>query len=201
MKVYCATTNPGKLREFQQALRESVELEPLPALASIPAPDETGATFEDNAALKALYYSKHCDGYLFADDSGLEVDALGGAPGVYSARFAGPGATDAANNALLLAKMSGIADRTARFVCVVALTEHGRVVRTFRGEVEGRLLDSPRGTNGFGYDPLFFYAPFGCTFAEVPLERKMEVSHRAKALGALRACLEQIAGARPPKLP
>jgi len=201
LKVYCATTNPGKLREFQKALREGFELEPLPALPSIEAPEETGATFEENAALKALYYSKHCEGYLFADDSGLEVDALGGAPGVYSARFAGADATDAANNALLLAKMNGSAERSARFVCVVALAEHGRLVRTFRGEVEGRLLEAPRGTNGFGYDPLFFYPPFGCTFAEVPLERKMEVSHRGKALGALRAYLEQPAGPNAPRLP
>ena len=200
MKVYCATTNPGKLREFQKALREGFELEPLPALPSIEAPEETGATFEENAALKALYYSKHCEGYLFADDSGLEVDALGGAPGVYSARFAGADATDAANNALLLAKMNGSAERSARFVCVVALAEHGRLVRTFRGEVEGRVLDAPRGSNGFGYDPLFFYPPFGCSFAEIPLERKMGVSHRGKALAALRAYLEQAGGAHPPTL-
>lgn len=170
-------------------------------MASIAAPDETGATFEENATLKALYYSNYCDGYLFVDDSGLEVDALGGAPGVYSARFAGPDATDAANNALLVAKVRGVADRTSRFVCVVALAEHGRLVHTFRGEVEGRLLDAPRGSNGFGYDPLFFYPPFGCTFAEVPLERKMEASHRGKALAALRAYLERIAGANPPTLP
>lgn len=201
MKLYCATTNPGKLREFHQALRNGFDLETLPGLKSIQAPQESGATFEANAALKALYYSNYCDGYLFVDDSGLEVDALGGAPGVYSARFAGPDATDDANNELLIAKMRGIADRTARFVCVVALAEHGRLVRTFRGEVEGRLLGAPRGTNGFGYDPLFFYSPFGCTLAEVPLERKMQVSHRAQALGALHAYLEESAAPHAPKLP
>jgi XTP/dITP diphosphohydrolase len=201
LKLYCATTNAGKLREFQQALRDIIQLEPLPALASIAAPEETGATFEENAALKALYYSNYGDGYLFVDDSGLEVDALGGAPGVYSARFAGADATDAANNALLLAKMRGVADRTARFVCVVALAERGRLVRMFRGAVEGRLLKAPRGSNGFGYDPLFFYPPFGCTFAEAPLERKMEASHRGKALGALRAYLEQNRRLYPPTLP
>jgi XTP/dITP diphosphohydrolase len=199
LKIYCASTNPGKLREFRRALLGGAEVEALPGLASITAPEETGATFEENAALKALYYSNACAGYLFADDSGLEVDALGGAPGVYSARFAGPDATDAANNALLTAKMAGATDRTARFVCVIALAAHGRLVRTFRGEVEGRLLDAPRGSNGFGYDPLFFYPPFGCTFAEAALERKMEVSHRGKALAALRAYLEETAAAENPR--
>ena len=189
-KLYCATTNRGKLREFQQALRAS-PVEPLPGLSSITPPEETGVTFEENAILKALYYSKHCDGYLFVDDSGLEVNALGGAPGVYSARFAGPHATDDANNQLLLERMRGVSDRTARFVCVVALAESGRLVGTFRGEVEGRLLEAPRGSNGFGYDPLFFYPPFQCSFGEAPLERKMEVSHRAKALDKMRTYLER----------
>jgi XTP/dITP diphosphohydrolase len=126
---------------------------------------------------------------LFADDSGLEVDALAGAPGVYSARFAGPHATDAANNQLLLSRMQGITNRTARFVCAIALATGGRLVQTFRGEVEGRLLDAPRGDTGFGYDPLFFYPPFGCTFGEAPLDRKMEVSHRAEALRRMKAYL------------
>jgi XTP/dITP diphosphohydrolase len=195
LKLYCATTNPGKLREFQMAFDEFVQVdefiqvEVLPHLASITPPEETGSTFEENAALKAQYYSKHCDGYLFADDSGLEVDALAGAPGVYSARFAGPHATDAANNQLLISRMQGIANRTARFVCAIALATGGRLVETFRGEVEGRLLDAPRGDTGFGYDPLFFYPPFGCTFGEAPLDRKMEVSHRAEALRRMKAYL------------
>ncbi len=191
MKLYCATTNPGKLREFQMALENSFHVESLPGLASIPPCEETGATFEDNAVQKALYYSKHCGEYLFVDDSGLAVDALGGAPGVYSARFAGPNATDSANNQLLLDRMRGVPHRTARFVCVVALAESGRLLRTFRGEVEGRLTDAPQGTNGFGYDPLFFYEPFGCTFGEAPLPRKMEVSHRSRALQAMREYLNQ----------
>ena len=186
MRLYCATTNPGKLREFRSAIEDSFDVEPLPGLGSIPVCEETGATFEENAIQKALYYSKHVDGYLFVDDSGLKVDALGGAPGVYSARYAGPGATDEANNRLVLERMRGVQDRTARFVCVVALAESGRLVRTFRAAVEGLLTEAPRGTNGFGYDPIFFYPPFGCTFGEAPLERKMEVSHRAKALRALR---------------
>lgn len=190
LRLYCATTNPGKLREFQMALRDSIQLDALPGLESIAPPEETGVTFEENAVQKALYYSKYCDKYLFVDDSGLEVDALSGAPGVYSARFAGPNATDSANNQLLTARMHGITNRTARFVCVVALAKQGRLVHTFRGEVEGRLLEAPRGANGFGYDPLFFYPPFGSSFGEAPIERKMEVSHRAQALRRLKAYID-----------
>jgi len=185
VRLYCATTSSGKLREFRRALAGPVELEILPGLASIPVCEETGATFEENAIQKALYYSKHADGYLFAEDSGLEVDALECEPGVYSARFAGPGANDEASYRLVLDRMRGVQDRTARFVCVVALAKTGQLVRTFRGEVEGRLTEEPRGANGFGYDPLFFYPPFGCTLAEVPLDRKMEVSHRSKALHSM----------------
>ena len=196
MKLYCATTNSGKLHEFQLALQD-FKVQPLPGLASIAAPEETGATIEENANQKALYYSKYCDGYLFVDDSGLEVDALGGAPGVYSARFAGPHATDAENNRLLLDRIREATNRDARFVCVVALADSGRLIRTFRGEVDGRLLEAPRGTNGFGYDPLFFYPPFESTFGEAPLERKMEVSHRARALGKMRAYLEEARRSQP----
>jgi XTP/dITP diphosphohydrolase len=185
LRLYCATTNPGKLREFQMALENSFEVQSMPGLNTLAPCEETGATFEENAIQKALYYSKHCDGYLFVDDSGLEVDALGGAPGVYSARFAGTDASDDANNRLLLERMRGIEDRAARFVSVVALAKSGHLIQTFQGQVEGMLLDEPRGTNGFGYDPLFFYPPFGCTTGEAPLERKMQISHRAKALRAM----------------
>jgi XTP/dITP diphosphohydrolase len=186
LRLYCATTNPGKLREFRLALADSLGLEALPGLANITPCEETGVTFEENAAQKALYYSKHCDGLLFVDDSGLEVDALGGAPGVYSARYAGPDAVDEANNRQLLDRMRGIPERTARFVCVVALAKSGQLVHTFRGEVEGLLAEEPRGLNGFGYDPLFYYPPFGCTFGEAPMERKMEVSHRSQALHSMK---------------
>jgi XTP/dITP diphosphohydrolase len=186
LRLYCATTNPGKLREFQLALADSFAVEPLPGLDSIPPCDETGVTFEDNAIQKALYYSKHCDGFVFVDDSGLAVEALEGAPGVYSARYAGPGATDDANNRLLLDRMRGVPDRSARFICVVALAQSGRLIRTFRGEVAGQLTEEPRGANGFGYDPLFYYPPFGCTFGEAPLVEKMKVSHRSKALTLMR---------------
>ncbi len=186
MTVYCATGNPGKLREFRLAAELSgIQVETVPGLAGITACEETGATFEANAMLKAEYYGRHAAGMLFADDSGLEVDALGGAPGVYSARFAGQGATDEANNQLLIERMRGVRERSARFVCLIALADGGRLVRTFRGEVEGQILEAPRGPNGFGYDPLFYYAPFGCSFGEAAAERKLTVSHRGAALRAL----------------
>ena len=186
MKIYCATGNPGKLREFQLAGEVlDVDVVPLAGLKDIPAPEEHGSTFEENACLKAAYYSRFAPGPLFADDSGLEVDALGGAPGVYSARYAGPNATDQANNELLLQRLGGNPHRTARFVCVIALAEAGDVKMTFRGEVEGEILHSARGPGGFGYDPLFYYAPFGCSFGEVDGPKKFDVSHRGKALRAL----------------
>jgi len=180
--IYCATSNPGKLREFQLAAPD-FELRQLPR--PVPPPEETGATFEENAIGKAEYYGGFTDGYLFADDSGLEVDALDGAPGVHSARYAGSDATDAANNALLLENIREHADHSARFVCVIALVKDGKLVRTFRGAVEGRILDSARGSGGFGYDPLFYYEPFECTFGEAPIADKMRVSHRAQALEAM----------------
>ena len=182
MIIYCATSNPGKLREFQLAAPD-FELRQLPR--PVPPPEETGATFEENAIGKAEYYGGFADGYLFADDSGLEVDALDGAPGVHSARYAGSDATDAANNALLLENIREHADHSARFVCVIALVKDGKLVRTFRGAVEGRILDSARGSGGFGYDPLFYYEPFECTFGEAPIADKMRVSHRAQALEAM----------------
>ncbi len=186
MTLYCATTNPGKLREFRQALEffggARLVLAPLPGLKDLEPCAETGTTFEENAAQKALYYSRSSPGPLFVDDSGLEVRALGGAPGVYSARYAGEGQGDEANNRLLLERLRGVEDRAARFVCVAALAEAGRLLATFRGVVEGRIVDAPRGPHGFGYDPLFFYPPFDCTFGEAGGERKLTVSHRARAL-------------------
>lgn len=179
MTLYCATGNAGKLREFQLA---GVPVQPLPGIHTISPCEETGITFEENAILKAEYYGKFADGLLFADDSGLEADALNGAPGVYSARYAGPGASDLENNRLLLEKMRGIENRSARFVCVIALSQGGQLLKTFRGEVEGTILEEARGQEGFGYDPLFYYPPFHCSFAEVSKERKFGVSHRGKAL-------------------
>ena len=182
MKLYCATGNPGKLREFRLAGELlHIDVEPLSGMKEIVPPEETGATFEENACLKAAYYSRFAPGLLFADDSGLAVDALDGAPGVYSARFAGPHATDSDNNALLLSRLDGNLQRTARFVCVIALAEAGEVLQTFRGEVEGEILTAARGPGGLtGYDPLFYYPPFGCSFGEVDDAKKFGVSHRGK---------------------
>lgn len=192
MTVYCATTNPGKLREFQAAAAGGIQIESLPGLRDIAPPEETGDTFEANAAQKAIYYSRFTDEPLFVDDSGLSVDALDGAPGVLSARYAGPDATDEANNRLVLERMRGVPNRTARFVCVIALARRGELIRTFRAEVEGQLLEEPRGPNGFGYDPLFFYPPFGRTFGETRPEDKDRVSHRGKAFARLKRFLESL---------
>jgi XTP/dITP diphosphohydrolase len=179
LKLYCATGNPGKLRDF--SLAAGLEWEFVPLIGIPPCP-ETGATFERNAVEKAVYYSRHAPGLLFAEDSGLEVDSLGGAPGVLSARFAGAGSADRDNNRLLIEKLRGVNDRSARFVCVMALAKGGRALATFRGQVDGRIIDQPRGTGGFGYDPHFYYEPFGFTFAEASPQRKLEVSHRGRAL-------------------
>ena len=193
MILRCATSNPGKLREFHMAAEHwgypQIDIQPLERMKEIEPPEENGATFEENAVAKARYYSRFAEEPVFADDSGLEVDALGGAPGVYSARFAGPDATDAANNALLLEKLKDVpaAKRTARFVCVIALAHRGRLLGSFRGAVEGLIIDDARGPNGFGYDPLFFHPPFDCTFGEAPNERKLSVSHRGQALRQLLA--------------
>jgi len=188
--VYSATSNPGKLREFQLAAPD-FDIRQMPV--RVEPPEETGFTFEENAAAKALYYSQYAAGYVFADDSGLEVDALQGAPGVHSARFAGEHATDQSNNALLLDRLQGVTQRSARFVCAIALVKDGDLVRTFRGSVEGRIIEEARGAGGFGYDPLFFHEPFGCTFGEASLEDKMKVSHRAQALQQMFTYLRDIA--------
>ena len=189
MTLYCATTNKGKLREFQVAAQElgrgALEVLPLPALESIPPPEETGSTFRANAILKAVYDSRFSPGLTFADDSGLSVDALNGAPGVLSARFSGIGATDASNNALLLELMKGVVQRSARFVCAAALASRGELIETFEGTIEGALLAAPRGSGGFGYDPLFFYPPLNRTLAEIGEEEKIAVSHRGQALERL----------------
>lgn len=178
IRLYCATTNPGKLREFALAAGPDIEIV---ALTAKNPPEETGATFEENAAQKAVHYSRQVDGLLFAEDSGLAVDALDGAPGIYSARFS-PASTDDANNAHLLKRLANERNRRARYVCAIAVAHRGRNLAVFRGEVEGEILTAPRGTGGFGYDPLFFYPAFDATFAEISKERKFEVSHRRRAL-------------------
>jgi XTP/dITP diphosphohydrolase len=182
MTVYCATGNAGKLREFRMAAEQApFEIDLLPNYKALPEAVEDGATFEENAVKKALQYSPHTNGLLFADDSGLEVDSLGGAPGVYSARYSGEHASDAANNRLLLERMSGSEDRKAHFVCAIALVEGARVLGVWRGSVEGTILHEPRGTGGFGYDPLFYCPEFGCTFGEATAAQKLSLSHRGQA--------------------
>jgi XTP/dITP diphosphohydrolase len=186
IRLLCATGNRGKLQEFQLAAGHApVEIELLPGYREIPPCREDGATFEENALIKARHYGAYTSGLLFADDSGLEVDALGGAPGVYSARYSGEGATDASNNRLLLENLRGKPNRTARFVCAIALVEQGEVRGVFHGTVEGMMLDAARGTGGFGYDPLFYYPPLGQTLAEIDEERKFSVSHRGQAFRAM----------------
>jgi XTP/dITP diphosphohydrolase len=189
MKLYYASTNPGKLKEFPLIAAESgphaFTVEPLPGLRERPAPAEDGLTFRANAEIKARYYSGFADGLVFADDSGLAVDALGGAPGVISARYAGEGATDAENNSLLLSELGDRPERSARFVCAIALARSGELLGVFEGAVDGEISHTPRGDGGFGYDPLFYYPPFGCTFGEIGAERKLQVSHRGIALRKL----------------
>ena len=198
IRLQCATGNPGKLREFRLAAGLApVEIELLPGYKEIVPCVEDGSTFEDNAVIKALHYGRHASGLLFADDSGLEVDALQGAPGVFSARFslmhppvAGPPLpVDEANNRLLLERMRGVEIRTARFVCAIALADGGQLRGVWRGAVEGIILDEPRGAGGFGYDPLFFSPQVGCTFGEASDDRKFAVSHRGQALRAMLAVL------------
>jgi XTP/dITP diphosphohydrolase len=199
LRLYAATTSQGKLRDFRTAAQaHSLSIDPLPGLAEIPAPEEDGATFAANAALKAVYYSRFAPGSLvLADDSGLEVDALSGAPGVRSARFAAdagmvdsPDAndnTDVWNNVVLLQKLAGIpmAQRAARYRCVLAAARDGAVLHTAEGAVEGLIVESPRGTGGFGYDPLFFLPELDRTMAEIDLETKLSLSHRGRAIAAL----------------
>lgn len=197
-----ASSNPGKVREFRLGVRLWQEetgqrgawgVESVPGIAELPPCVEDAETFAGNAEKKALHYSRCGKGFVLADDSGLEVDALRGAPGVYSARFAGPKATDAENNAKLLRLLreAPAADRTGRFVCELALAREGQLLGRFRGVAEGLILDSPRGANGFGYDPLFFDTETGRTFAELSAEEKIARSHRGKALRALLAWLSR----------
>jgi XTP/dITP diphosphohydrolase len=187
-RLYCATGNVGKLREFRMAaLHAPVEIELLAGYKQLPPCVEDGTTFEENAVKKALHYGPHAPGPLFADDSGLEVDALNGAPGVYSARFSGPGATDESNNRLLIEKLRGVRNRAARFVCAIALVNGGRLAGVYRGTVEGLIVDKPYGDAGFGYDPHFFCPQIACTFGEATAEQKFALSHRGKALRAMLA--------------
>ena len=187
--VLVSTRNAHKLVEIRQILGPSFELLDLSSIPALGEVEETGTTFEENAALKALAASAHFGGWVLADDSGLEVDALGSAPGVRSARFSGEGATDVTNRALLLEKLAAVpADqRSARFRCVIALARGGEVLAHFSGAVEGAIIQSEKGEGGFGYDPLFVPEGFGETFAELGAETKNRLSHRGRALAGLKS--------------
>jgi XTP/dITP diphosphohydrolase len=232
LRLYAATTSKGKLRDFRTAAEaHSICIEPLPGLEKTPAPEEDGLTFAANATLKAVYYSRLAPGeWVLADDSGLEVDALAGAPGVRSARFAadagtrvlptnsavvshscapkkargwgtghlnllagtvagaaGKMDTDTLNNLVLLQRLAGVpqSKRTARYRCVLAVALDGKLLHTAEGAVEGLILEAPRGTGGFGYDPLFYLPALGLTMAEIDLETKHGLSHRGRAIAAL----------------
>jgi XTP/dITP diphosphohydrolase len=197
-RVLVATSNPGKVRDLiGAALAHNVSVETLPDFAALPEVVEDGATFEANARKKAEHYSRCLEGELvIADDSGLEVDALGGAPGVRSARYAADEhagmshesqvtahSADEANNARLLRELHDVLDeyRTGRFVCVIAAARNGHTLATFHGRAEGVILHEPRGSNGFGYDPLFYFPEICKTFAELTPEEKAQCSHRGAA--------------------
>ena len=187
-EIVAATGNRGKIAEFTAALAPlGYIVRPAKDFGSIAEPEETGATFADNAILKARYYADMTGRPCLADDSGLEVDVLKGEPGVYSARYAGENASDAANNAKLLDELSRRGDeaRTARFRCVLALCQSDGSVLTSDGTCEGVILFEGRGDGGFGYDPLFFLPEHGKTLAEMTLEEKNSISHRGRALAAL----------------
>jgi len=192
-RLLVATTNAGKVAELRPLLAPlGWELLGLSDVGPQSVPREDGATFAENAAAKALHYARATGLDVLADDSGLEVDALGGAPGVHSARFAGPDATDAANNALLLERLAGVSERTARFRCSLCLVRDGRVAVAVDGVCEGRLLEAPRGLGGFGYDPLFVPEATdasGRSFAELERREKAALSHRGRAVAALVAAL------------
>ncbi|MCL4524239.1 MAG: RdgB/HAM1 family non-canonical purine NTP pyrophosphatase [Acidobacteria bacterium] len=191
-RLVVASSNPGKLREYQAlAAGHPIVLQLFPDFDSLPQFEEIYLTFAENAAGKALHYSRHTSLPVIADDSGLVVPALGGAPGPKSARYAGAGASDADRVKKLLEELRGQSRdaRSARFVCVQALAQAGKIIAVFSDFVEGVLLDAPRGTGGFGYDPLFLYEPLGKTFAEIPREQKNQFSHRGKSFRKLLAFL------------
>jgi XTP/dITP diphosphohydrolase len=190
-QLLLATRNSHKTREFVEILGDGFDVHDLTDVAELPAVAETGLTFEANAILKAVETSKHFQELVVADDSGLEVDALQGAPGTYSARYAGEHATDAANVAKLLVELTrrDPAPYSARFRCSLALARQGEVLGIVEGVVEGTIVNEPRGSAGFGYDPVFQPHGFDQTFAELSPVEKNRISHRARAIQSLRAAL------------
>ncbi len=198
-KLFLASSNPGKLAEYRELASSSassllVELALLPGFEVLPVFEENAPTFAENAAGKALHYSRHCDGLVYGDDSGLVVHALAGAPGVHSARYAGPQATNSQRIEKLLREMRSKtrAERAAYFVCAIALAERGRALAIVTDRVDGEILEAPRGSGGFGYDPVFYFPALGKTFAEIPAEEKNQGSHRGKAFRRLLAALSSM---------
>jgi XTP/dITP diphosphohydrolase len=193
-RLLIATKNSHKTSEIRAILGDDWKVEDLTRHPEIPAPEETGATFAENASIKAVAASRIFPEYVLADDSGLEVDALAGAPGVQSARYSGLNATDASNRARLLTELSGVESK-ARFRCVMALARHGKVLGKFEGAVEGRIGLEERGVGGFGYDSLFFPDGFTETFGELSPQIKNSLSHRARAVALARDFLIKIVDA------
>ena len=194
-QLLLATRNQGKLHELQTILAGvPFKVVSLAGMGHVPEIEETGESFLANARQKAIHFSRQSDALTLADDSGLEVRALGGVPGIRSARFGGAGLSDEDRCGLVLQQMAKIPweERTARFVCALTLAQSGAAVRDFRGVVEGLIAFEPRGKNGFGYDPIFYYPPLARTFGELPRAEKDTVSHRGLALAALKDYLEEI---------
>jgi XTP/dITP diphosphohydrolase len=198
MELIVATRNAHKTREIEQILGSACAIRDLTAYPEISEISESGTSFEENAKLKAIAVSRELPGLVIADDSGLEVDALEGAPGVHSARYAGENASDTERITKLLTQLAKVDpkghQRRARFRCVLALARDGQVLATFEGVVEGKITERPRGSHGFGYDPIFIPNEFEETFAEVPEEVKNRISHRAKAIRQLQAELPKLCG-------
>lgn len=191
MKLLIATTNPGKVREIRDLLSGApVNLVTLDSLPAIAEPEETGQTFAENARIKALYYSRITGLPSAADDSGLEIAALDGAPGIHSARWHGTNYPEKFRRIYQLLEERGAHGSAMRFVCAVAMAVDGRVEYEVSGTVEGELAPEPRGSNGFGYDPIFFYPPFRTTLGDVSDEKKLTVSHRGKAFALLKHWLQ-----------
>jgi XTP/dITP diphosphohydrolase len=198
MQLIVATRNTYKTREIEQILGSGLAVRDLTAHPEISEITESGTSFEENAKLKVIAVSKKLPCLVIADDSGLEVDALGGAPGIQSARYAGVNASDKEKIAKLLRQLANVDakrdQRRARFCCVLAVARDGQVLATFEGIVEGKIAERPRGSHGFGYDPIFIPNGFEETFAELPEEVKNNISHRAKAIAKLQAKLPKLCG-------
>lgn len=193
MKLVVATTNPHKLAEIRSILVDlPIKLDSLDDYPIIEEPEETGQTFADNARLKVLHYARHLSAMTVSDDSGLEIDAIGGAPGVHSSRFNGESYEEKFSVIHTELHSRGVSTSTARFVCAIAVAKGEQLIFQTQETVEGYIARECRGTGGFGYDPIFFYPPYGCTLAEVSAEAKAKVSHRGKAFRELRTFLESV---------